>query len=130
VPSERPGGSDFVVAQVGLGPWQHHRSNDLSGGQQQRIAIARALAMKPTPVLADEASRNLDTQSADAVFDLLRSVNERLSTIFPIVTHAPRLANRCDCIVELIDGRIVGDVANANPVHRPAREQTMQARSP
>ena len=119
-----------LLAQVGLGPWQHHKSNDLSGGQQQRVAIARALAMKPTLVLADEPSGNLDTQSADAVFDLLRSVNERLGTTFLIVTHDPRLANRCDRIVELVDGRIVSDLANANPVHRQTREQTMQSGTP
>ena len=119
-----------LLAQVGLAPWQNHDANDLSGGQQQRVAIARALAMSPKLVLADEPSGNLDTQSADAVFDLLRSVNERLGTTFLIVTHDPRLANRCDRIVELVDGRIVSDRANANPVRRQAEHEAALARSP
>jgi lipoprotein-releasing system ATP-binding protein len=101
-----------LLAQVGLGAWQHHKANDLSGGQQQRVAIARALAMNPALVLADEPSGNLDTQSADAVFDLLRKVNRDRGTTFLIVTHDPRLADRCDRIIELVDGRIVSDRPN------------------
>ena len=104
-----------LLAQVGLGAWQDHNANDLSGGQQQRVAIARALAMSPALVLADEPSGNLDTQSADLVFDLLRTVNETLGTTFLIVTHDPRLANRCDRIIELVDGRIVADRPNPHP---------------
>jgi lipoprotein-releasing system ATP-binding protein len=105
-----------LLARVGLTPFQEQRANDLSGGQQQRVAIARALAMRPALVLADEPTGNLDTQSADAVFALLRSVNEELATTFLIVTHDPRLAARCDRIIELVDGRIVSDRANAHPV--------------
>ncbi len=105
-----------LLARVGLTPWEDHRANDLSGGQQQRVAIARALAMRPALVLADEPTGNLDTQSADAVFALLRAVNEELATTFLIVTHDPRLAARCDRIIELVDGRIVSDRANAHPV--------------
>ncbi|MGE5088547.1 MAG: ABC transporter ATP-binding protein [Candidatus Levyibacteriota bacterium] len=119
-----------LLAQVGLGPWQDHNANDLSGGQQQRVAIARALAMQPTLVLADEPSGNLDTASADAVFDLLRSVNEGLGTTFLIVTHDPRLARRCDRIVELVDGSIVADRTNPDPVRRQAAIETMPARAP
>ncbi|HSC99024.1 MAG TPA: ABC transporter ATP-binding protein, partial [Casimicrobiaceae bacterium] len=61
----------------------------------------------------DEPSGNLDTQSADAVFDLLRTVNKQRGTTFLIVTHDPRLADRCDRIVELVDGRIVRDRPHA-----------------
>jgi lipoprotein-releasing system ATP-binding protein len=104
--------AETLLAQVGLAERQHHMANDLSGGQQQRVAIARALAMSPALVLADEPSGNLDTQSADAVFDLLRKVNEERKTTFLIVTHDPRLAKRCDRIVELVDGRIVDDRPN------------------
>jgi len=74
--------------------------------------------MNPTLVLADEPSGNLDTQNADAVFDLMRDVNVKSGTTFLIVTHDPRLAQRCDRIVELVDGRIVSDRANANVVRR------------
>jgi energy-coupling factor transporter ATP-binding protein EcfA2 len=85
----------------------------------QSEVIARALAMSPALVLADEPSGNLDTQSADAVFDLLRAINVTLGTTFLIVTHDPRLADRCDRIIELVDGRIVADRPNAHPARRP-----------
>ncbi|WMP18283.1 ABC transporter ATP-binding protein [Thiothrix lacustris] len=101
-----------LIEQVGLSKVGKHMSNDLSGGQQQRVAIARALVMQPALVLADEPTGNLDTQSADNVFDLLRRVNAASDTSFLIVTHDPRLAQRCDRIIELVDGRIDSDKAN------------------
>jgi lipoprotein-releasing system ATP-binding protein len=109
-----------LIDRVGLTPWRDHRANDISGGQQQRVAVARALAMDPPLVLADEPTGNLDTQTADGVFDLLRDVNETRSTTFLVVTHDPRLAQRCDRIVQLVDGRIVSDVPNADVVRRSA----------
>lgn len=105
-----------LLDRVGLKPWKDHKATDLSGGQQQRVAIARALAMRPPLVLADEPTGNLDTKSADGVFDLLREVNLGLGTTFLIVTHDPRLAQRCDRIIELVDGRIVADRPNLNVV--------------
>jgi lipoprotein-releasing system ATP-binding protein len=107
-----------LLDKVGLTPWRDNKANDISGGQQQRVAIARALAMRPALVLADEPSGNLDTQSADSVFDLMRSVNEASRTTFLIVTHDPRLAQRCDRIIELVDGNIVSDKPNPNVVRR------------
>jgi lipoprotein-releasing system ATP-binding protein len=107
-----------LLDRVALTPWRDHKASDISGGQQQRVAIARALAMNPALVLADEPSGNLDTENADAVFDLMRNVNEISGTTFLIVTHDPRLAQRCDRIVELVDGRIVSDRPNANVVRR------------
>jgi lipoprotein-releasing system ATP-binding protein len=74
--------------------------------------------MKPALVLADEPTGNLDTQSADGVFDVLREINETSGTTFLIVTHDPRLAQRCDRIIELVDGRIVSDRSNPNVVRR------------
>ena len=109
---------------VGLTRWRDHRANDLSGGQQQRVAIARALVMSPSLVLADEPSGNLDTRSADAVFTLLRKANEEQGTTFLIVTHDPRLAARCDRILELVDGRIVADRSNAPAISRGADAAT------
>jgi len=103
---------------VGLTPWKDHKTNDISGGQQQRVAVARSLAMKPALVLADEPTGNLDTNSADGVFDVLRQVNESSATTFLIVTHDPRLAQRCDRIIELVDGRLVADRPNTNVVRR------------
>ncbi len=101
-----------LLGQVGLGDLLHRRAPLLSGGQQQRVAIARALAMAPRLVLADEPTGNLDTRSADAVFALLREVNVKAGVTFLIVTHDPRLAARCDRIVELVDGRVVSDRPN------------------
>jgi len=107
-----------LLDKVGLTPWRDNKANDISGGQQQRVAIARALAMGPALVLADEPSGNLDTQSADSVFDLMRSVNEASRTTFLIVTHDPRLAQRCDRIIELVDGNIVSDKPNPHVIRR------------
>jgi lipoprotein-releasing system ATP-binding protein len=107
-----------LIDKVGLTPWRDNKANHISGGQQQRVAIARALAMKPALVLADEPSGNLDTRTADGIFDLLRDVNVASGTTFLIVTHDPRLARRCDRIIELVDGRIVSDNPNENVVRR------------
>lgn len=107
-----------LLDKVGLTPWRDHKASDISGGQQQRVAIARALAMNPELVLADEPSGNLDTGNASAVFDLMRRVNASSATTFLIVTHDPRLARRCDRIIELVDGRIVSDVPNVAIVPR------------
>jgi lipoprotein-releasing system ATP-binding protein len=105
-----------LLDKVGLTPWANNKANRISGGQQQRVAIARALAMKPALVLADEPTGNLDTRSADAVFKMLREINETSGTTFLIVTHDPRLARRCDRIIELVDGRIVSDRPNQEVV--------------
>ena len=102
-------GADALLGQVGLGGFLERRADLLSGGQQQRVAIARALAMAPALVLADEPTGNLDTRSADEIFALLRTFNTKAGTTFLVVTHDPRLAARCDRIVELVDGRIVSD---------------------
>ena len=81
-------------------------ATNMSGGQQQRVAIARALAMNPALILADEPTGNLDTKSADQVFQMMREVNRANGTTFLLVTHSPELAKRCDRIVEVVDGRI------------------------
>ncbi len=103
-----------LIEKVGLTKWLDYKSNDLSGGQQQRVAIARALVMNPSLVLADEPTGNLDTKSADSVFDLMREMNKTNGTTFLIVTHDPRLAQRCDRIIELVDGKIASDKVNLN----------------
>jgi lipoprotein-releasing system ATP-binding protein len=95
-----------------LAPWARQAVTRLSGGQQQRVAIARALAMDPALVLADEPTGNLDTKSSDVAFDLMREINRERGTTFLIVTHDPRLAARCDRIVEVVDGRLTSDRPN------------------
>ena len=98
-----------LLGKVGLGAFQGRRPAKLSGGQQQRVAVARALAMRPPLVLADEPTGNLDTSSADEVFALLRTFNRDFGVTFLVVTHDPRLARRCDRVLELVDGRLVGE---------------------
>jgi len=95
-----------LLAQVGLEKFAGNLANNMSGGQQQRVAVARALAMNPDLVLADEPTGNLDTKSADAVFELMRQVNRDSGTSFLLVTHNMDLARRCDRIIEVVDGRI------------------------
>jgi lipoprotein-releasing system ATP-binding protein len=109
-----------LLGEVGLSAVLHRRASALSGGQAQRVAIARALAMAPSLVLADEPTGNLDTHSADEVFALLRRFNDKAGITFLVVTHDPRLAARCDRIVQLVDGRIVDDRPN---VPRAAGEE-------
>ncbi len=97
-----------LIANVGLTPWQDNLAGNLSGGQQQRVAVARALAMNPAVLLADEPTGNLDTQSADEVFALLRRFNTEQGTTVLFVTHNPALAARCDKTIEVVDGRLTG----------------------
>jgi lipoprotein-releasing system ATP-binding protein len=101
--------AERLLEQVGLTPWKDHNANNMSGGQQQRVAIARALAMNPAVVLTDEPTGNLDTKSADGVFELMRRVNRKSGTTFLIVTHNMTLAHRCDRLIELVDGKIKSD---------------------
>ncbi len=110
---EQPGMRErarHLLEQVGLPEKARVRSNRLSGGQQQRVAIARALAASPDLVLADEPTGNLDTASGDQVFDLLRRFAAEEKTSFLVVTHDSRIADRCDRVIELVDGRVVSDV--------------------
>jgi lipoprotein-releasing system ATP-binding protein len=98
-----------LLDAVGLSQAMNKRPAELSGGMQQRVAIARALVQGPALVLADEPTGNLDTASSDEVFVLLRRMHAERGTSFVVVTHDPRLAARCDRVVELVDGRIARD---------------------
>ena len=96
-----------LIDSVGLTPWRDQPAARLSGGQQQRVSVARALAMNPALLLADEPTGNLDTKSADAVFDLLRRVNREQGTSVLFVTHNPALAGRCDKTIQVVDGMVL-----------------------
>jgi lipoprotein-releasing system ATP-binding protein len=98
-----------LLASVGLSKWKDNKAGNLSGGQQQRVAMARALAMNPPIVLADEPTGNLDTASADSVFSLMQQINRDYGTTFVMVTHNVSLAERCMRVLEVVDGRLTGD---------------------
>ncbi|MFG6469090.1 ABC transporter ATP-binding protein [Roseateles sp. BYS87W] len=95
-----------LLGRVGLNHRCDNLATHLSGGEQQRVAVARALAMRPAVLLADEPTGNLDTRSAEVVFGLLRDVNREQGTAVLFVTHNPALAARCDRTLEVVDGLV------------------------
>ena len=96
----------ILLRRVGLESVAGNLAPHMSGGQQQRVAVARALALSPELVLADEPTGNLDSRSADEVFALMRQINRDEGTSFLLVTHNMDLARRCDRIMRVVDGRI------------------------
>ena len=98
-----------MLKAVGLEAATGKRPGELSGGMQQRVAIARALVLEPPLVLADEPTGNLDGKSSDEVFEVMRRMHAELKVSFLLVTHDPRLAARCDRVIELVDGHIERD---------------------
>jgi len=102
----RPRARDLLV-RVGLGDRLTHRPGMLSGGEQQRVAVARALVMRPSLLLADEPTGDLDEQTAGALHNLLREMHRTFQLTSIIATHNPRLAAACDRILRLEAGRLV-----------------------
>lgn len=93
---------------VGLGARKDHYPAQMSGGEQQRVALARAAAPRPDILLADEPTGNLDGVNGEAIMDMLFGLRDRHGATLLMVTHAPELAARCDRVVQLKDGRLVG----------------------
>jgi lipoprotein-releasing system ATP-binding protein len=120
-----------LLEAVGLAQAARRRPSQLSGGMQQRVAIARALMHDPPLVLADEPTGNLDTASSQQVFELMRRFNRESGTAFLIVTHDQRIAQRCDRVIEMVDGQIApGPAGPADPAAqaggRPAGQSSVQ----
>jgi len=95
---------------VGLSKYKNNLAVNLSGGQQQRVAIARSLMNNPKIILADEPTGNLDSDSTEQVYELLRKINLKYKTTFIIITHDRHIAEKADRIIEIKDGRINLDI--------------------
>ena len=98
--------AEELLRRVGLGERLTHRPGMLSGGEQQRVAVARALVMNPTVLLADEPTGNLDEGTADTLHELLREMHAAYGLTSIIATHNPRLAETCDRVLRLESGRL------------------------
>ena len=98
--------AEAQLAAVGLGHRAGHYPGQLSGGEQQRVALARATAPHPKILLADEPTGNLDAANGAQIMDLLFDLRDRHGATLVMVTHAPELAERCDRVVRLTDGRV------------------------
>ena len=98
-----------LLARVGLAGMEHRRPSELSGGQQQRVAIARAIAARPAIVLADEPTANIDSANADALLEMMETLNREQQVTFLFSTHDPRVMARARRLIRLVDGRIESD---------------------
>lgn len=108
-PAERKKRVNEVLEAVGLSDRAHHRPDQLSGGQQQRVAVARALAINPRVILADEPTANLDTENGKQVMDIMQRLNKETGVTFVFATHDPRVINYANRVVTLQDGLITED---------------------
>ena len=102
-----------LLARVGLEGLEQRRPLELSGGQQQRVAIARAIAAGPAVVLADEPTANVDSTTAEALLDMMETLNREQGVTFLFSTHDPRVMTRARRLIRLVDGRIESDEARA-----------------
>ena len=101
-----------ALEKVDLTERANHRPAQLSGGQRQRVTVARALVTDPAIIWADEPTGALDSRTANDVIDLMRELNQRSRLTFVIVTHDAGIGDRCDRIVRMEDGQIMGEVAH------------------
>jgi putative ABC transport system ATP-binding protein len=101
--------AEAQLEAVGLGHRLTHYPGQLSGGEQQRVALARAFAAEPKILLADEPTGNLDGETGKIIMDLLFDLHDRAGTTLLLISHDPALAERCDRVVTLADGKIIED---------------------
>lgn len=107
---ERREKSEEILAEVGLAGMGDRRPAEMSGGQQQRVAVARAIVSRPTLVLADEPTANLDSKTSDELMELFIRLNETHGSTFVIATHDQRVMGYARRLVKMLDGRIVDDI--------------------
>ena len=128
-PANRLAAATEVLERVGLAQWAHHRPNQLSGGQQQRVAIARALVARPSFLLADEPTGNLDSRSGQGIMVLIEELNREGMTVL-LVTHDERIARHAGRAIHLLDGCLVRDETNQAPLHAAAEYERIVRESP
>jgi lipoprotein-releasing system ATP-binding protein len=100
--------AESMLTEVGLKGRMNHKPSELSGGESQRVAIARALVNSPGLILADEPTGNLDSENSEAIMELIFELRKKLGKTFIIVTHNDSFASRCDRVISLQDGRVIG----------------------
>jgi ABC-type lipoprotein export system ATPase subunit len=114
-PKEARARSLAALKRVGLAEWAKHRPAELSGGQRQRVTIARALINNPAIVWADEPTGALDSKTANEIMELLRELNQRDGLTCVLVTHDPGIGERCNRVVRMRDGQIIGETVMGAP---------------
>ena len=105
-----------ALASVGLKGWEHHTQAELSGGQQQRVAVARAIVTRPTILLADEPTGNLDSKTSREIMELLTALNRDQGITILMVTHEPEMAQYAQRIVHFMDGQLDSDTRNGGNI--------------
>ncbi|GAA0749098.1 ABC transporter ATP-binding protein [Clostridium sartagoforme] len=102
--------AEELLYLVGLDKVKNNIATKMSGGQQQRTAIARALMNNPKIILADEPTGNLDSESTEIIYNLMRDINKMFNTTFVVITHDRKIAEKADRIIEIKDGKIIMDI--------------------
>lgn len=97
---------DYLIEAVGLTEWRNHKPNELSGGQRQRVAIARALVTRPSVVMADEPTANLDSTNGENIIALMKQINREFQTTFIFSTHDQNIHKDADHVIRLKDGSV------------------------
>jgi putative ABC transport system ATP-binding protein len=105
-PEEYEDRREEILRAVGLSDKKRHRPMELSGGEQQRVALARAIINRPSILLADEPTGNLDSQNSDAVLDMLKKLNRSYGQTIVMITHDPWASSYSDRVIHMKDGKI------------------------